>query len=334
MRQVQREGVFGRGQMAWVVAVLLTALPAGLLSACRSRTGPEAAGTHIATGDTLSGRLAPEVPVQAFTFEGVESSLLDFTLQSDELNRTAPRPVLTDPQGTSIDLAMHRSSPLGAATTRYEGIILMRTGAYQLSVASADRTSDSWYLFKHQLRFPSIVADTARLTESDTHPISFTAPYGGTVSVKIRPSNRSNLQPEVRGVIDPSGGRALDSTLTPAGVLPPQMAPTVDGGLLLVFVAPRAGRYTVLAAAKSGRGGEATIDVDVAPPSFGRAVWHNGADPTAPLPSAAVAAPRLAPPAPAPPPVVQPSLPPPSFPAPAAAADWSTPPAPKRVAQR
>ncbi len=331
MRQVHRQGVFGGGRAAWVAALVMAIVPAGLLGACRSRGAPEAAGTNIATGDTLSGRLVPEVPVQAFTFEGVESSLLDFTLQSDELNRSAPRPVLTDPQGATIDLAMHRASPEGAATTRYVGVILMRTGTYQLSVASTDRTSDSWYLFKHELRFPSIVGDTARLVETDAHPISFTAPYGGTVSVKIRPSNRSNLQPEVRGVIDPSGGRALDSTQTPAGVLPPQMAPTIDGGLLLVFVAPHAGRYTVLAAAKAGRAGEATIDVDVAPPAFNRAIWHNGADPTAPLPSApAAAAPPAAPPAALPP---MPPPPPPSFPAPAAAADWSAPPA-GRVATR
>jgi len=327
MRQDQRAGVIGRGRTSWVVAVALVGLVAGGLGGCRSRGAPEATGTNIATGDTLSGRLAPEVPAQAFTFEGVESSLLDFTLQSDELNRSAPKPILTDPHGQPIDLAMHRTSPEGAATTRYEGVILMRTGSYQLSVASTDRTSDSWYLFKHSLRFPSIVGDTARLDETATHPISFTAPYGGTVSVRIRPANRSGLQPEVRGVVDPSGGRALDGTQTPAGVLPPQMAPTLEGGLLLVFVAPRAGRYTVLAAAKPGHGGEATIDVDVTPASFKRAIWHNGADPTAPLPAATMPAvpPAAAPPMPPPPP---------AFPPPAAAHDWSAPPATGRVAQR
>jgi hypothetical protein len=142
-----------------------------------------------------------------------------------------------------------------------------------------DRSNDSWYLYRHALRFPSIVDDRARLTASATHPITFTAPYGATVSVRVKPAGRSPLQPDLRGVVDPLGGRALDPSATPGGVNPPQQAPTIDGGVQLMFVAPRAGRYTVLAAAKPGHEGEASISVDVTPPSFDRAVWHPGSDP-------------------------------------------------------
>jgi hypothetical protein len=318
MRHSGTDGVFGRGLLA-ALALAGVALGAG---GCRGRTlrptNPEAAGTNIATGDMLSGRLAVEAPTQTFTFEGVEYSLLDFTLQSDELNRSAPKPVLTDPEGRAVDLTAHRTSPLGAATSKYEGLVLLRTGTYTLNLASTDRSQDSWYIFKHQLRFPSIVGDSARLDETLTHPVSFTAPYGATVSVRIRPSPRSSLKPEIRGVVDPTGGGALDAAKTPAGVLPPQVAPTVDGGQMLVFVAPRAGRYTVLASAKAGTSGEALIDVDVTPPNFDRAIWHPGSDPLAPALPGAPAAPAAPAMPPVPPPTAVSAPPTGGFPAPAA----------------
>jgi hypothetical protein len=308
------------------------------LGACRARPRPDAAGNQIGTGDVLSGRLAPQYPEQAFHFEGVESSLLDFTLQSDEMNRSAPAPTLIDPEGKPVVLDGHRTTPEGAATTRYEGVILKRTGNYRLELASTDKTSDSWYLFQHRLRFPSIVDDRAMLNATEATPVSFTAPYGATVSVRIAPVNRSNLAPDIRGVKDPSGGRALDPTATPQGVNPPQMAPTTDGGVLLMFVAPRAGRYTVLAAAKPGREGEASINVDVQSPSFDRSIWHTGADPSAPMPgmpaAPATAAtsspgqvhPAQMPPAPPPPaPALVEAPPAGGFPAPAPAPEWSAP---------
>ena len=314
-----------------VAALPLFVAALAVLAGCRG-TRAESPGTHVSQGDVLSGRLPPQYPREAFTFEGVESSLLDFTLQSDELNRSAPHPTLTGPDGARIDLADYRATPEGAATTRYEGILLRRTGTYRLALESADRADESWYLYRHALRFPSIVDERARLTASATHPISFTAPYGGTVSVRVKPANRSPLQPDLRGVIDPLGGRALDPTATPGGVMPPQQAPTVDGGVVLVFVAPRAGRYTVLAAAKPGHEGEASIHVDVTPPSFDRAVWHPGSDP---LGSAATSAPSIGAPMvqsaskvqPAPKASAPPPAPPPvasTGPAPASA--WSTPP--------
>lgn len=285
MRMRSLSGALGRAGgllLAGAGPCLGAALLVVGLSGCRV-SRPEAAGTQVATGDVLSGRLPPAYPAHAFAFEGVESSLLDFTLQSDELNRSSPRPTLTDPEGRLVDLDGHRVTPEGAATTRYEGIVLLRTGSYRLAVASADQSDDSWYLYRHTLRFPSIVDDRATLAAAGTHPISFSAPYGGIVRVRVRPVNRSSLQPEIRGVMDPSGGRALDSAQAPAGVNPPQIAPTLDGGLLLVFVAPRAGRYTVMAAAKPGHEGEASIDVDVETPSFNRNVWHPGSEPGTPL---------------------------------------------------
>lgn len=275
----------GRSRTQIPLRLLVPALAAALLGAlpgCRAAR-PEAAGTHVSTGDVLSGRLPPQYPKHAFTIEGVESSLLDFTIQSDELNRSSPQPVLTDPDGNALDLEGHRVTPVGAATTRYEGIVLLRTGNYRLEVASTDPSDDSWYLYRHALRFPSIVDDRAALSDSATHPVSFSAPYGATVRVVIKPANRSGLKPELRGVVDPSGGRALDAGQTPAGMQPPQMAPTIDGGVQLVFVAPRSGRYTVLAAAEAGRGGEASINVDVSTPSFDRSVWHPGSEPGVPL---------------------------------------------------
>ncbi|MFM8386651.1 MAG: hypothetical protein ACKOCB_07555 [Planctomycetia bacterium] len=249
-----------------------------LLAACqplRNRT-PEAEGTHIATGDMITGRLATEAPAQRFSFEGVESSLLDFTLQSDELNRPAPQVRLSDPAGQPVDLDVHRTSPAGAATSTYAGLVLRRTGTYTLDVTSADQRTDSWYIFKHQLRFPSLVGDQVVLDASNATPITFTAPYGATVSVRVRPGPRSAVRPDIRGVVDPSGGRALDAAQAPAGAVRPQMAMTAGGGVQVVFVAPHAGRYTVLAAAQPGTAGEALVDVDVTPPNFDRAVFNPG----------------------------------------------------------
>lgn len=327
------------------LAALIAVLGLGLaLGACRARPRPDAAGNQLGTGDVISGRLPPQYPVQAFHFEGVESSLLDFTLQSDELNRSSPAPKLTDPEGRPVVLDGHRTTPEGAATTRYEGVILTRTGNYRLEVASTDKTSDSWYLFQHRLRFPSIVDDRAMLSASDTTPVSFTAPYGATVSVRIVPANRSNLTPDIRGVKDPSGGRALDPTTTPQGVNPPQMAATTDGGVVLMFVAPRAGRYTVLAAAKPGREGEASINVDVNAPSFDRSIWHTGSDPNEPRMTMPAVPPATTTMRPLPPPPPSPSAPvravaeSPSaggFPPPAPAPEWSAPaPVTKPVANR
>jgi hypothetical protein len=250
----------------------------GLLAACqpmRNRS-PEAEGTHIATGDMITGRLATEAPTQRFSFEGVESSLLDFTLQSDELNRQAPTVALSDPAGQPVDLERYRTSPAGAATATYQGLVLARTGTYTLDVASADQRTDSWYIFKHQLRFPSVVGDQVALDPTTPTPITFTAPYGATVSVRVRPSPRSTALPDIRGVVDPSGGRALDGAQVPAGAVQPQMAVTAGGGVQVMFVAPRAGRYTVLAAAQAGTAGEALVDIDVTPPSFDRAVFNPG----------------------------------------------------------
>jgi hypothetical protein len=338
---MRQSNVAGNVRLAALLALVAGGL---LLGACRARPRPDAAGNQIGTGDVISGRLPPQYPVQAFHFEGVESSLLDFTLQSDELNRSAPAPRLIDPEGKAVTLAGHRVTPEGAATTRYDGVILSRTGNYRLEVESTDKTSDSWYLFRHRLRFPSIVDDRAMLNASEPTPVSFTAPYGATVSVRIVPANRSNLTPDIRGVKDPSGGRALDPTTTPQGVNPPQMAPTTDGGVLLMFVAPRAGRYTVLAAAKPGREGEASIHVDVQSPSFDRSIWHTGADPSAPLPGlssapvgspAAAAMPPPAPPPSAPAPAVADAPPAGGFPPPSPAPEWSAPaPVTKPVANR
>lgn len=300
------------GRVLLAGALMAGCLLAGMTGCRASR--PEAAGTHISTGDVLSGRLPPQYPKHALTLEGVESSLLDFTIQSDELNRSSPRPVLTDPDGAVVALEGHRLTPDGAATTRYEGIVLLRTGTYRLEVQSTDPSDDSWYLYRHTLRFPSIVDDRAALTEAGTHPISFSAPYGATVRVVVKPVNRSGLQPELRGVVDPSGGRALDAGQTPAGMLPPQMAPTIDGGVQLVFVAPRSGRYTVLAAAKPGGAGEASINVDVTTPSYDRNVWHPGSEPSMPPGAQALV------------PAPLPSRPTAYAPAPQAPADgWSSP---------
>jgi hypothetical protein len=257
------------------IAVLLIAAGA---CGCRAPVRPEANGTTVAADATIHGRVKPCGVGQCFTFEGVESSLLSFTLVSDDGSMSAPLPYLSDPEGKSVNLSAYVRSPEGAATMQVSGIPLRKTGIYRLAMANAVPGYQVFWRFQHHLEFPPIEDMRVRLAPDGAVPVYIAAPRGGQVTVRISPIRGSNLDPDVQGVLDPWGGRALDPTQLPAGTPVPMVGHMQDGSMVLQFHAPRPGIYTVYATSKPCRGGDASISAQVSSPAPCAAnVWHNDA---------------------------------------------------------
>ena len=107
--------------------------------------------------------------------------------------------------------------------------------------------------------------------------MSFTAPYGSHVLVKVAPQSKCGVVPTVVSVKDPDGGRALDVANVPNCPPPPKIGRADDGSMLLDFYATKPGRYTVLLAAETGTEGTARTSVNVIPPpEHRRALYHGG----------------------------------------------------------
>lgn len=246
---------------------------------CRSAP-VETTGTAVVAGDTLYGRLPANREMQAFSFEGVEGSMLDFEVLADGGNIAAPEVELVGPEGRPVDISSATESADGAASMRVRGVVLLRNGIHKLNVRPAVRGHHTWYRFHHTLRFPPIEENRVRLTAGQTHPIYVSAPRRGLVAFRIKADARSNVVPEIRGVKDPWGGRALDRTQVPAGASPPRVSRTFDGQQVLTFTAPRPGRYTILAAARTGTEGVASFSAEVRPaPGSDRVVYHPNTPP-------------------------------------------------------
>lgn len=308
------------------LAVLILFVGAG----CRSAP-LETTGTAIQPGDLLYGRLPAQRELQAFSFEGVEGSLLDFDVLADGGNISAPEVELIAPDGTQVDIAAATESPAGAASMQVRGVVLLENGIYKLNVRPAVRGHHTWYRFAHELRFPAIESNRIRLTADQAHPIYVSAPRRGLVAFRMKPDARSDVVPEIRGVTDPWGGRALAKAQVPAGAPPPRLSRTHDGGQVLTFTAPRPGRYTILAAAKPGTEGVVNLSAEVRPPAGAdRIVYHPNTPPHYGVPGnrhgasrpAGAAAPPSSPPPPPPasgpvrtvePPPATPLLPDPSL---------------------
>ena len=245
-----------------LVSLLLVSV---LLVGCQGRRVP-AVGTDVASGDMLHGRLVQGRKAQAFTFEGVESSLLSFTLKADEANQASPKVALIDPEGKPVELAAHLESPEGAATLVVEDVILLRTGTYQVTVTPDSPCQPVYWRFGHCLTYPPMEDFHITLTACSKHPIYVSAPRGGHVVVRVHPERGSNLAPVLEAVQDPWGGRALDPERRPSWAPEPVVSTAMDGGIYLNFVAPVPGRYTIIASARPGKEGPAIISTQVRPP--------------------------------------------------------------------
>jgi hypothetical protein len=248
-------------------------LAVGLLAGCRSRQ-LATPGTSVGPCDTLQGRLPPGRCGQSFTFEGVESSLLDFDLRSDCGNVAAPQVQLFDPEGNEVPVAAQTMTAEGAATTRVRDVVLLRSGSYQVKVVP-QTCEEVYYTFSHRLQFPGIQDMRLNLTSCRNQPVTISAPRGGQVTVQIRPWGSGGARVQVNGVEDPWGGRALDPSRRLEGAPPPMVHHGDDGSYYLNFNAPIPGRYTILAAAKPGGDGPAVVSAVVRQPSSpARRVLH------------------------------------------------------------
>ena len=253
-----------------------------------ARSGP---GTAVAQGDTIHGRMVAGRREQAFTFEGVESSLVDFVVQADTGNQPAPSVEILDPEGRALDVAGAMVSSPGSATVRVRSLALTKTGTYKVIARPSSQCETVYYRFNHCLRFPAICDRRAYLTADTPRPVYVSAPRGGFIVVSIDPCGGA-LEPDIMAVKDPWGGPALDRNVVPAGALPPRVSHMQNRTMILTFTAPRPGMYTILAGAKPCKPGVGKIHVEVRQPkNCSRAVYHDNSNPagfgvTGTLPSA------------------------------------------------
>jgi hypothetical protein len=258
-----------------LLALTLAVPLAALLGACRAGGRADAVGSSLAPSETLHGRVRECGQGQCFTFEGVESSLLSFSMVSDDGSISAPVPTMTDPDGKEVDVSPFVLSPLGAATMQVRGVPLRRTGLYRVAVGDPVPGHQIFYRFRHDLSFPPVEGMRVRLNANDPKAVYVSAPRGAQVDVRITPMKGSGVEPDVVAVLDPWGGRALDATMVPPGMPLPMVSHLQDGTLLLRFFAPLPGVYSVMAGAKGCRAGDATVGANVLPPaSCTKDVWH------------------------------------------------------------
>jgi hypothetical protein len=250
---------FSRVALGLAVGALL------VLSGCRSRGLPGSTGTRIGPGQTIYGRLPEGRATQSFTLQGVESSLLSFSVDSDRRDFASPAVALLDPAGQPLDLAPFVVTPEGAASYAVQGVVLLQTGTYLVTVKPQSEDKSGYYTFRYNLGFPPIEGMRTTLKADEPIRIGISAPEGGLVSIRIAPFAGSGVRPDIRGVKDPWGGLALDPARRPERTPPAQVSHGQDGSMYLSFPAPIAGKYVVLAAAEAGHEGAAVIDASVRP---------------------------------------------------------------------
>jgi hypothetical protein len=281
---------FGR-RVAGVAAVVVALVACG----CRSKPGettmlskmwpsrqpscgPEGAAvtTRVASGDTIRGHLYPDQGCQCFYFEGVESTLLDLEISTDVGNEAAPALSISTPDGR--DLALRPAlGPEGSSCQRAKDVVLPRTGTYRVSVCKTACQPEHYWKFTHSIRVVPPVERCLHLTPQAPQAVSFTAPDGSRVLVRVAPESKCGVVPTVVSVKDPDGGRALDRSAAPSGAPGPLIGRADDGSMLLDFPATKAGRYTVLLASQPGTQGPATTSVSIRPPKEeNRKHYHGG----------------------------------------------------------
>ncbi len=253
------------------VALLALALA---MAACSSAP-PLAQDSNVLLGDTMHGRMIPGRTHQTFTFEGVESTILDAYLKTDDKD-AAPLIVIHDPEGQSLDVAAHTTSEEGSHEVVIRGLVLPKTGKYKVIARPGDPDRQVFYRFTHAIRWAPMPDRKVHLSASKSQPVHIAAPRGGVITFSIKPDRGSDMVPQIQAVKDPWGGPALDRSQVPAGAPLPQVTHSRDGKTVLTFTAPKPGMYTILAAAKPGKEGVGTLHVGLQEPArANRLVYHN-----------------------------------------------------------
>ncbi|MDA1194964.1 MAG: hypothetical protein O2894_07235, partial [Planctomycetota bacterium] len=279
------------------LAVLALAC-AGLTTGCRSSV-PTSMNTHVGEADTMVGRVIEDRPTQTFTFEGVESSVLDFTVRSGDAAEAAPTIEILDPDGERLPVPVAVGFDKGSATVKVVALVLPKTGIYQVIATPTYTGREIVYSFEHSLGFPAPAPRRTHLSAEAPQPLYFSAPRGGFVAIRVTRDRGEDFVPDILAVQDPWGGPALDSSQVPCDCLPPRVSRVCNDVMILTFTAPKPGIYTVMAGAKPGQAGSGTIAVEVRKPRGStRHVYHGGdgsaafgtpGRPTATLPSARTA---------------------------------------------
>lgn len=266
-------------------AVLLAALVLLSLGACRSAP-IRTVDNRIGTGDAVQGQLVGFGSAQTFTFEGVESSLLDFALKSDAPHLAAPEVTIHDPEGNEVDVPLGIRSEADSANLQVKDLFLRRTGTYRVTVRAMTGAEPVFYRFNHRLRFPGQAPYTVRLTSDREHEAVVSIPRGGRIRFRVWPAADSEVKPEVVAVLDPDGERALDPSKRPRGMPRPVLDVNGQGMHVLSFSAPKPGRYTIRTRAAPGKPGVAKVAWTVqGPRRRARQVVHPNRDAPYGLPS-------------------------------------------------
>lgn len=232
--------------------------------------------TRVGSGDVIRGHLYPDQGCQCFFFEGVESTLLDFELATDVGNQAAPNVEISAPDGKVLTIRP-ALGPEGSACQRAKGIVLPRTGTYRVSICKAPCEPEHYWRFEHSVRCAPPADMSMHLTACAPQPVSFTAPYGSRVTVRVAPESKCGVVPTVVSVKDPDGARALDVASVPNGPPAAKIGRSDDGTMVLDFYAVKPGRYTVLLASEAGTEGSARTTVAVMPPrEHKRTLYHGG----------------------------------------------------------
>ncbi|MDF1699640.1 MAG: hypothetical protein P1V36_00580 [Planctomycetota bacterium] len=254
---------------------------ASLLTGCKTSV-PTTMNTHVGESQTMVGRMAPHRESQTFTFEGVESSLLDFTVQAGDASVAAPTIAVMDPDGERLPVETAVGAQKGSATVSVSGLVLSKTGNYQVVATPSNTCGELCYSFRHRLRYPPPAPRKTQLSACKPAPLYFSAPRGGFVAVTVTRDPGQEFIPDIVAVKDPWGGPALDKSQVPCGCNPPRVSRSCNNSMILTFTAPKPGIYTVMAAAKPGAEGTGTISVQVRKPKGAeRYVYHGGARATA-----------------------------------------------------
>jgi hypothetical protein len=137
-----------------------------------------------------------------------------------------------------------------------------------VSVCKAPCEPEHYWKFTHTLSFAPPCGQALLLSACAPQRLSFTAPEGARVLVRVSPASKSGVVPTIVSVQDPDGGQALDGQ--------PLVGRANDGSMMLDFPSSKAGRYTVLLGAEAGEG-PASATVSVQPPRPAKKdLYHGG----------------------------------------------------------
>ena len=237
-----------------------------LLTACQSRR-LQAVDNTITPGDRLYGRIAETSPSQEFQFEAVEYGVLRCALETDCRVENPPQIMVFDPDGVQVPTDGRTKIEREDKSTRVviRDVILRKTGTYGVSVRPSHAPEPVYFTFSHVVNYPGPIPTPVSLVDDKLTHVTVAAPRGARVRVRVAADKGSRVRPQIHGVRDPEGGRALDRKRLVRGM----RAPTMEEGddeVILEFTAPATGRYTILNAACPGTCGRATAMTTVTPP--------------------------------------------------------------------